>query len=105
MKLAIKPAPAVPELQKMNFRLPAPTVAAFEIYLRAYAETYGTNPDPDFVVNQIFLAFFASEKEFTAYLRENRPLVENLAETRPPRKRGPRPQHKEPERPAEQGTN
>lgn len=68
-QLRVKPPPLPPDKQKMTFRVPVPTVDTFNLYLAAYAELYGADPDPDFVVNQILTAFFESDKAFAAYRR------------------------------------
>jgi hypothetical protein len=66
--LRVKPLLPPPDKQKIIFKLPTPTVAAFHSYLAAYAEIYGVDADPDFVADQIFIAFFESDKAFAAYL-------------------------------------
>jgi hypothetical protein len=68
--LKIRPLHPPPEKQRMSFRLPASTVAAFQSYLAAYADIYGMDADPDFVADRIFNAFFESDKAFAAYLEK-----------------------------------
>lgn len=68
-KLRVRPPASPPGKQKLSFKIPLPTVEAFNLYLAAYAELYGEDADPDFVVNQIFTTFFESDKAFVAYQR------------------------------------
>ena len=67
--LRIKPLIPPPEKEKISFRLPVPTLQTFRTYLKAYAETYGVAADPDFVAEQIFTAFFESDRAFADYLK------------------------------------
>lgn len=69
-ELRIKPLPPPPELQKISFRLPAPTVTELDTYLAAYAAIYGVEPDRNFVADQIFTCFFESDKAFAAYRKK-----------------------------------
>ena len=70
LSLRIRPLLPPPEKRKISFRLPLPTVDTFQSYLAAYAETYGVDPDPDFVADQIFTTFFDSDRAFAAYLQK-----------------------------------
>ena len=67
IELKIKPLPIPPDKKKVSFRLPEPTLSEFEAYLAAYQEIYGVEPDRDFVADQIFTAFFESDRAFAAY--------------------------------------
>lgn len=60
-----------PKKSAISFKLPDPTIALLRTYLRAYAATYGIEPDRDFVTNEIFLSFFNSDKEFMLFVKEN----------------------------------
>jgi hypothetical protein len=68
-----------PKKSAISFKLPDPTIALLRTYLRAYAATYGIEPDKDFITNEIFLNFFNSDKEFMIFVKEN-----NLALETPP---------------------
>jgi len=74
-ELRIKPFIPPPEKKKISFRLPEPTLAAFEAYLAAYQEIYGVEPDPDFVADQIFTAFFESDRAFAAYRKSQEAVL------------------------------
>jgi hypothetical protein len=67
IELKIKPLPIPPDKKKISFRLPEPTLSEFEAYLAAYQDIYGVEPDRDFVADQIFTAFFESDRAFAAY--------------------------------------
>ena len=69
-RLRIRPLPPPPEKQRITFRLPVPTLTTFNTYLAAYEEIYGVKPDPDFVAEQIFTAFFESDRAFAMYLKK-----------------------------------
>lgn len=69
-ELRIRPLPTPPEKQKVNFKLPVPTLSRFESYLAAYADIYGVEPDRDFIVDRIFTTFFESDHAFIAYLKK-----------------------------------
>jgi hypothetical protein len=60
-----------PKKSAISFKLPDPTIALLRSYLRAYAATYGIEPDKDFITNEIFLNFFSSDKEFMIFMKEN----------------------------------
>lgn len=74
-QLRIKPYIPPPNKRKISFRLPEPTLAAFEAYLTAYREIYGEEPNPDFVADQIFTAFFESDRTFLAYRKSQEAVV------------------------------
>ena len=71
--LLVKPLLPPPEKLKISFRLPAPTISNFHSYLAAYFETYGVDADPDFVADQIFSTFFASDRVFAEFLKKGPP--------------------------------
>ena len=68
-----------PKKSAISFKLPDPTIALLRTYLRAYAATYGIEPDKDFITNEILLNFFNSDKEFMVFVKEN-----NIALEAPP---------------------
>lgn len=68
--LKVHPFVPPPDKKRISFRLPVPTLDAFDSYLAAYAEIYGVKPDPDFIADQIFTSFFESDRAFAAYLRK-----------------------------------
>lgn len=65
--LKIRPLLPPPEKQKITFKLPVPTLESFQAYQALYKETYGIDPDPDFIADQIFMSFFESDKTFAAH--------------------------------------
>jgi hypothetical protein len=67
--LKIKPAEVPPEKAKISFKLPQPTIDTLEAYLAAFKAVYGVEPDRDFVIDQILVGFFASDKEFAAFVK------------------------------------
>ena len=67
MKREIRPVLPPPEIRKMTFKLPVPTINDFETYLIAFFEIYGVEADRDLVDSQIFSAFFESDRGFLAY--------------------------------------
>jgi hypothetical protein len=67
--LKIKPAEVPPEKAKISFKLPQPTIETLAAYLAAFKKIYGVEPDRDFVVDQILTSFFASDKEFAAFVK------------------------------------
>lgn len=69
-ELKVKPPPPPTGKQKMNFHLPGPTAGKFNLYLAAYQELYGTEPDPNFILDQILTSFFESDKAFLAYQKK-----------------------------------
>lgn len=62
--LKVRPEDIPPKKAVISFKLPEPTIALLRAYLRAYAATYGIEPDRDFITNEIFTSFFNSDKEF-----------------------------------------
>lgn len=73
--LRVRPLVPPPDKKKITFRLPVPTLDAFESYLAAYAEIYGADPDPDFIADQIFTAFFESDRTFKRKMSEKNQAV------------------------------
>lgn len=91
--LRIKPLHPPPELQKISFRLPAPTVTELESYLAAYTAIYGVEPDRNFIADQTFTSFFESDKAFAAYRKKavlgvNAALGETELDAGKPNKKG-----------------
>jgi len=78
-RLRIRPLPPPPEKQRITFKLPVPTLSTFNTYLAAYEEIYGVKPDQDFVAEQIFNAFFESDRAFAAYLKKGSEPEESVA--------------------------
>ena len=78
--LKVRPADIPPKKSTISFKLPDPTIALLRAYLRAYAATYGIEPDKDFITNEIFTSFFGSDKEFMAFVKENDITVEGGAD-------------------------
>lgn len=77
MSLKIKPIPEEPEPIKTTFKLKPETLRKLHAYLQAYETAYGKKGDSDYIVNEILEGFFASDREFLAYLKENpHPLPE-----------------------------
>jgi len=83
--LKIRPAVVPPEKAKISFRLPRPTIETLESYLIAFQETYGVEPDRDFVVDQILIGFFASDREFADFRKNgcDRPGIKDADKRAP----------------------
>ena len=74
--LKVRPAEIPPKKSAISFKLPEPTISILRIYMRAYGAIYGIEPDRDFIIDQILLNFFNSDREFMAYVKENKMLEE-----------------------------
>ncbi|MBT1077221.1 DUF2274 domain-containing protein [Geobacter grbiciae] len=94
MSLKIKPIPEEPEPIKTTFKLKPETLRKLHAYLQAYEAAYGKKADSDYIVNEILEGFFASDKEFLAYLKENplSPLPEPTGSKKRPQQPKPQPQ-------------
>jgi len=80
MSLKIKPAAEPPPMTRLSVRIPAPTASMLSAYLKAYEQTYNKSTDGGFIVNEILLSFFNSDKEFQDLLKKNPDLLTTVAE-------------------------
>lgn len=80
MSLKIKPAPEPPPMTRLSVKIPAPTATMLAAYLKAYEQTYYKPTDGGFIVNEILLSFFNSDKEFQDLLKKNPDLLTTVAE-------------------------
>ena len=67
--LKIKPAEVPPKKASISFKLPEPTLVTLDAYLLAYEKAYGVKADPNFIVNEILVGFFASDREFLSFVK------------------------------------
>lgn len=68
-------------MTRLSFKIPTPTVDMLNAYLKAYEVTYKKPANGGFIVNEILLSFFNSDKNFQEFLRKNH---ENLTSKQHP---------------------
>lgn len=71
MNLKIKPAAEPPPLTRLSVRIPTPTASMLSAYLKAYEQAYDKKTDGGFIVNEILLSFFSTDREFQEFLKKN----------------------------------
>jgi len=71
--LKIKPIADPPELTRLSVKIPTPTASLLNAYMEAFKEMYGKPANGGFIVNEILLSFFDSDKRFQEYLKRNPP--------------------------------
>ena len=71
MNLKIKPAAEPPPLTRLSVRIPTPTASMLSAYLKAYEQAYNKKTDGGFIVNEILLSFFSTDREFQEFLKKN----------------------------------
>ena len=68
MSLKIKPA-KTETTSKVTFKLPESTVELLNKYREACKAEYGTEPNLDYIANEIFMSFFNSDKKFQQFIK------------------------------------
>ena len=71
MSLKIKPAAEPPPMTRLSVRIPTPTASMLSAYLKAYEQAYNKKTDGGFIVNEILLSFFGTDREFQEFLKKN----------------------------------
>ena len=69
--LKVKP-PKAEAMSKISFKLPESTVDLLKKYQEACLKDYGTETSSDYIVNEILISFFTSDKKFQQFLKENK---------------------------------
>ncbi|MDD2462783.1 MAG: DUF2274 domain-containing protein [Desulfobulbus sp.] len=80
MSLKIKPAPEPPPMTRLSVKIPVPTATMLAAYVKAYEQSYNKPTDGGFIVNEILLTFFNSDREFQDLLKKNPDLLTAVAE-------------------------
>ena len=70
MSLKIKPVADPPELTRLSVKIPIPTANLLNTYMDVFQETYGKSVNCGFIVNEILLSFFDSDKKFQEFLKK-----------------------------------
>lgn len=70
--MKIKPLAETPKPLKISVKLQPETVQKTYTYLSLFEQEYGTKSSVDFIVNEILDNFFASDRDFAAYLKKNK---------------------------------
>jgi len=71
MSLRIKPPTEPPPMTRLSVKIPEPTASLLSAYQKAYEQAYNKPTDGGFIVNEILLSFFSTDREFQEFLKKN----------------------------------